>query len=96
MFPQLPTSLSLPYKGLPGLSTGFDGRYTNKAGGTAEGSATFYRRSRFSEMARSDLKMKALFAALLEGELVALSRHSQFLPLLRASPALVQALERVC
>ena len=77
------------------LHTGFDGRYTNKAGSTAEGSATFYRRSRFREVARFDLKMKELFAALADGNPAAVSAHAQFLPLLCASPALVKALQMV-
>jgi hypothetical protein len=44
---------------------------------------------------QADLAMKDLFAALLDGNEDALSRHAQYLPLLHASPALVQALQRV-
>lgn len=80
---------------------GFDGRYTNKAGSAAEGSATFYRRSRLRLRAQLDLRMKDVVARLLEqaadgaAGMKATPRHAQLLPLLRASPTLVQALQRV-
>lgn len=76
-------------------SAGFEGRYTNKAGKTAEGSAVFYRRLRFELVHKADIPMKDLFASLLAGDASSLSRHAQFLPLLHASPHLVQALQRV-
>ncbi len=44
------------------LSPGYDGVYTNKAGKVAEGSATFWRRSRYRVAARVDLNMRQLFA----------------------------------
>lgn len=79
------------------LGAGFEGRYTNKAGETAEGSAVFYRRSRFRLVRQKDIPMKDIFAALLADVSADAdqSRHAQFLPLLRASPHLVQALQRV-
>lgn len=40
--------------------------YTNKAGKTAEGSATFWRRSRFAAVARRDLNFRQIFAQLAE------------------------------
>ena len=40
--------------------------YTNKAGKTAEGSATFWRRSRFAAAAQRDLNFRQIFAQLAE------------------------------
>jgi hypothetical protein len=40
--------------------------YTNKAGKTAEGSATFWRRSRFAAVAQRDLNFRQIFAQLAE------------------------------
>lgn len=74
---------------------GFEGHYTNKAGATAEGSAVFYRSTRYELVRRADIPMKRVFASLLAGDDSSRARHAQFLPLLQASPHLVQALQRV-
>jgi len=42
-------------------AAGFEGVYTNKAGKTTEGSATFWRRSRFAAAARRDLNFRDIF-----------------------------------
>ena len=76
------------------LDVGFKGRYTNKAGATAEGSATFFRRERYRAVALKEIKMNELFANILANP-SAHAIHSQFLPLLQSSPNLVQALSRV-
>lgn len=76
------------------LYAGFDGRYTNKAGKTAEGSATFFRKDRYRAVALKEMKMNELFAGIL-ADPSAHAIHSQFLPLLQSSPTLVQALSRV-
>lgn len=76
------------------LDVGFEGRYTNKAGKTAEGSATFFRRERYRAVALKEIKMNELFADILANP-SAHCIHSQFLPLLQSSPNLVQALSRV-
>ncbi len=55
----------------------------------------FYRRSRFELVHKVDIPMKNVFASLLVGDARSLSLHAQFLPLLHASPHLVQALQRV-
>ena len=76
------------------LCAGFDGRYTNKAGKTAEGSATFFRKDRYRAVALKEMKMNELFANIL-ADPATHTIHSQFLPLLQSSPVLVQALSRV-
>ena len=94
-------STSHAHKGPCPPCAGFEGRYTNKAGSAAEGEATFWRRSRFRAVACLDLRMKDVFAALLDdsggpGNAAELRRrHAQFLPLLRSSPSLVHALQKV-
>lgn len=75
-------------------SAGFEGRYTNKAGKTAEGSATFYRKSRYRLVAQKELRMNDLFADML-ADPPAHPAHSQIIPFLQSSPGLVQALSRV-
>jgi hypothetical protein len=111
-------------------SAGFDGVYVNKAGKTAEGSATFWRCSRFICTAQEDINFRQLFAAILEPpQEAAVLRNSSsksssmarvssrgsssssasgqlssglsegavaaILPLLQASPQLVDSLQRV-
>ena len=76
------------------LFAGFEGRYTNKAGKTAEGSATFFRKDRYRAVALKEMKMNELFANIL-ADPSAHAIHSQFLPLLQSNPTLVQALSRV-
>lgn len=116
---------------LPHLrAAGFDGVYVNKAGKTAEGSATFWRCSRFICTAQEDINFRQLFAAILEppqeaavlrnsssksssmarvssrgsssssasGQLssgLSESAVAAILPLLQASPQLVDSLQRV-
>ncbi|KAK9846341.1 hypothetical protein WJX81_001906 [Elliptochloris bilobata] len=81
-------------------AAGFAGHYTNKAGRTREGSATFFRRARLRLVRRTDVAMKELFAPLAApatghaappGE----ARHARFAPMLRESPALAAALQKV-
>lgn len=80
---------------------GFGGHYTNKAGRTREGCATFFRCTRLRLVQRADVALKELFAPLLappaaggppagRGE-----RHARFAPMLRESPALPAALQKV-
>ena len=94
------TSHAMVLCGLPArgpsllLYAGFEGRYTIKAGKTAEGSATFFRRSRYRAVALREVKMNGLFADIL-ADPAAHAIHSQFLPLLQSSPNLVKALSRV-
>ena len=76
------------------LAAGFEGRYTNKAGKTAEGSATFFRKYRYRAVAMREIRMNELFADILANP-AAHTIHSQFLPFLQSSPTLVQALSRV-
>ena len=76
------------------LYAGFEGRYTNKAGKTAEGSATFFRKDHYRAVALKEMKMNELFANIL-ADPSAHAIHAQFLPLLQSSPTLVQALSRV-
>ncbi|KAK9819723.1 hypothetical protein WJX72_001675 [[Myrmecia] bisecta] len=79
----------------PQLSyAGYEGYYTNKAGKTMEGSATFYRRERFRLVVQRDLNLRTIFHDLLEGR-AATSRHAHFLPMLATSPALAHALQKV-
>lgn len=49
-------------------TSGFEGVYTNKAGKTAEGSATFWRRSRFAAVARRDLNFREIFGRLADSQ----------------------------
>jgi hypothetical protein len=87
---------------------GFDGHYTNKAGSTREGCATFWRRGRLRLVRRADVALKELFAALAEGggggvgggggggggAAPGAARHARFAPMLRDSPALAAALQK--
>ena len=41
--------------------TGYEGRYTNKMGKVKEGSATFWRTSRLSEVSRKDVLLRDVF-----------------------------------
>lgn len=76
------------------LNAGFEGRYTKKAGKTAEGSATFFRTDRYRAVALKEMKLNELFADIMANP-AANAIHSQFLPFLQSSPNLVQALSRV-
>lgn len=86
-------------------SAGFEGHYTNKAGTTREGEATFYRTSRFRLAARNDLMLKDCFKDLLQPPRQSnardsqaaqrAQRHAQFEPMLRSSPQLQQVLQGV-
>jgi 2',5'-phosphodiesterase len=71
---------------------GFEGAYLNKAGKVAEGAAVFWRRDRFALAARRDVVMKELFPAAAGG---AAKYAAPLAPLLDASPALREALQRV-
>ena len=87
------------------MLAGFEGHYTNKAGSTREGEATFYRTSRFRLAARNDVMLKDCFKDLLQapaqggsaGEQAAqrAKRHAQFKPMLQSSPHLQQVLQGV-
>ena len=95
----------------PGLNTtrsdadmsarpGFDGHYTNKAGRTREGCATFFRRARLRLVRRAYVALKELFARLLAPPAAGgppagrEARHARFAPMLRQSPALAAALQK--
>jgi 2',5'-phosphodiesterase len=71
---------------------GFEGAYLNKAGKVAEGAAAFWRRDRFALAARRDVVMRELFPAAAGG---AAKYAAPLAPLLDASPALREALQRV-
>lgn len=86
---------------------GFKGHFTNKAGKTREGCATFFRRSRLQLVRRQDVRLKELFEPLLaaggsdggdsgagDGAPPDQARHARFAPMLRASPALAAALQK--
>jgi len=71
------------------LLEGYEGCYTNKQGKVREGSAMFWRTSRFRALAKKDVLLRDVFAPPL-GDL-----HQQFSPLLDNSPNLVDALQKV-
>lgn len=73
---------------------GFDGFYTNKAGGSREGSATFFRRARFTALFHRSLSLKELFAQLWQARGQA-SPHAQLLPFLQSSATLRRHLQKV-
>ena len=80
----------------PRAAPGFGGHYTNKAGRTREGCATFFRRARLRLVQREDVSLKELFAPLLTPAAAGRgARHARFAPMLRASPALAAALQKV-
>jgi 2',5'-phosphodiesterase len=68
---------------------GYKGRYTNKTGRVREGSATFWRSSRFALAAQRDVLLRQAFAQPLP------ALHAQFAPMLEASPHLAEALQKV-
>lgn len=80
---------------------GYGGHYTNKAGRTREGCATFFRRGRLRLVRCEDVALKELFAPLLAPPaaggppLGRDARHARFAPMLRESPALAAALQKV-
>lgn len=75
---------------------GFDGVFTNKAGKVREGSATFWRKTRFKLLARRDIVLKKLFPATSSEEDIKTAKYGPvFEPMLSSSPALCTALQRV-
>ncbi|GIL47193.1 hypothetical protein Vafri_4070 [Volvox africanus] len=68
---------------------GYGGHYTNKQGKVREGSATFWRTSRFTALAHHDIRLRDAFARPLP------PLHAQFEPLLAASQELTAALQQV-
>jgi 2',5'-phosphodiesterase len=71
---------------------GYDGVYTNKAGKVREGAAVFWRRERFALAAQREVALKSLFPADAGG---GSKCAAAFEPMLRSSPALRAALQRV-
>jgi 2',5'-phosphodiesterase len=71
---------------------GYEGRYTNKLGRVREGSATFWRTARFRLAGERDVDLRRAFERVGEEED---GPHAQFAPLVRASPALAEALQKV-
>ena len=59
-----PTGLTLC---VPLPLSGYDGRYTNKMGKVKEGSATFWRTSRLTEVARRDVLLRDVFREVWRG-----------------------------
>lgn len=75
---------------------GFAGAYTNKAGQVREGSASFWRKDRYSLAARRDVALRDLFPATPDAAAIAAAKYGpSFEPMLRTSPALCTALQRV-
>jgi len=87
---------------------GYEGRYTSKLGRVREGSATFWRASKFSLGAARDVDLRRAFgaewgqgapAATAAGAAAAKGQGNgalaQFAPLIDASPALAEALQKV-
>jgi 2',5'-phosphodiesterase len=75
---------------------GFEGVYTNKAGKVREGSATFWRKNKFKLLAQRDIALKELFPATSSAEDIKAAKYGPaFEPMLRSSPALCTALQRV-
>ncbi|GLI58784.1 hypothetical protein VaNZ11_000540 [Volvox africanus] len=68
---------------------GYEGHYTNKQGKVREGSATFWRTSRFTALAHHDIRLREAFTRPLP------PLHAQFEPLLAASQELTAALQQV-
>lgn len=71
---------------------GYAGAFANKAGKVREGGAVFWRRERFALAARREVALKSLFPAEEGG---AAKYGAAFEPMLRTSPALRAALQRV-
>ena len=75
---------------------GFEGKYTNKAGKVQEGSAVFWRKSRFDLIAHTDLEMKQLFPSDNSKAAIQFSPFGEILkPMLQSSPNLCHALQKV-
>ncbi|KAL6757708.1 Endonuclease/exonuclease/phosphatase [Haematococcus lacustris] len=68
---------------------GYTGHYTNKQGRVREGSATFWRCSRFTRLQSRDILLRDAFRQPLS------AAHAHWQPMLEASPALAQALQQV-
>ncbi|KAJ9532675.1 hypothetical protein QJQ45_010759 [Haematococcus lacustris] len=68
---------------------GYAGHYTNKQGRVREGSATFWRCSRFTRLQSRDILLRDAFRQPLS------AAHAHWQPMLEASPALAQALQQV-
>ena len=75
-------------------AAGYEDIYTNKAGDTQEGSATFFRKTRYRLVAGQELSLKELITRLVEcpGEA---TPHSQLLPILTSSALLRKNLQKV-
>ena len=71
---------------------GYAGAFANKAGKVREGGAVFWRRERFALAARREVALKSLFPAEEGGSA---KYGAAFEPMLRTSPALRAALQRV-
>lgn len=75
---------------------GFEGAFTNKAGKVREGAAAFWRRDRFRLKTRRDVALKNLFPPTSQPSDIAAAKYGPpFAPMLRSSPALCTALQRV-
>jgi len=74
---------------------GFEGSFTNKAGPKQrEGSATFFRRSRYRAVASRVVRLNDLVAAVLQAD-DPTSPHAQLLPILKSSQSLADHLQKV-
>lgn len=75
---------------------GFEGKYTNKAGKVQEGSAVFWRKSRFDLIAHTELEMKQMFPSNNSEAAIQSSPFGELLrPMLQLSPNLCHALQKV-
>ena len=75
---------------------GFRGIYTNKAGKVREGAATFWRENRFELVEKRDVVLKNCFPlSSSDCDIEAAKYGPAFAPMLRSSPALCTALQRV-
>lgn len=73
--------------------TGFEGLYVNKAGKSREGSATFFRASRYALQSHQGIALNRLFEEIVEGG-PASQRHPQLLRQLQAGSSLAQDLSK--
>ena len=73
---------------------GFGGVYLNKAGSSREGSATFFRQSRFRLHSADGFPLRDLFAEVAQGG-PALQRHQALLPQLQARGPVAEHLAQV-
>ena len=76
---------------------GYEGIYTNKSGAVREGSATFWRSSRFDMKNQHSIVMKELFPPPQQSTATPKQEHyhSVFGDMLKSSPALAHALQKV-